>query len=76
MGSYALDSVGSGHGVGSAKQAAWAAAATARIVFIWTRAIPIIVFICTRAITTIVFTRTRGRGEIGGAGPGALALAG
>ena len=48
VGSYALDSVGSGHGVGSAKQAAWAAAATARIVFIWTRAIASIVVICTR----------------------------
>ena len=49
--------------------------ATARIVFIWARAIASIVFICIRAITSIVFNCTRGRGEIGGAGPGALALA-
>ena len=63
--------------------------ATARIVFIWTRAIASIVFIYTRAASIVftctrgrgesaalVFTCTRGRGEIGSAGPGALALAG
>ena len=63
--------------------------ATARIVFIWTRAIASIVFNSTRAASIVftctrgrgesaalVFTCTRGRGEIGSAGPRALALAG